>query len=192
MMHMELLRMIWWLVLIRGITLLFFGILAVAWPGITLVVLSYIFAFYILWTGVVNTVHGIVSVEHRRAWFLSLILGLLQIGVSIYVLSNPLLTLATFILLAGVTFFLQGVLEIAVAFMDKDTGSRVLDTIGGVLAIIAGLFILRYPIAGGLAFTWVMGVYGIVVGAFVIAAALNIHTVIEKALQGKGKGRLAM
>lgn len=192
MKHMELLRMIWWLVLVRGIALLFFGILAVAWPGITLVVLSYIFAFYILWTGVVNIVHGTVSVAHRRAWFLSLILGLLQIGVSIYVLSNPLLTLATFILLAGFTFFLQGVLEIAVAFMDKDTGSKVLDTIGGVLGIIAGLFVLRYPIAGGLAFTWIMGVYGIFVGALVIAAALNIHTLFEEALQGKGKGRLAM
>lgn len=184
---MDLIRAFWWLILLRGIALLFLGIIAVAWPGITLVILSYIFAFFILWTGIVNTVHGIVSIPHRNGWLLSLILGLIQIGVSIYILKNPLLTLATFILLVGFMFLLQGVLEIIAAFIDKDAGSRILDIIGGILGILAGFFVLRYPLEGGLAFVWVMGVYGIVAGSITIAASLSMRNLFNGIVPHKAK-----
>jgi|GEM_PF-6797724 len=55
-------------------------------------------------------------------------------------------------------------MEILVAFTDRDIGTRILEVVAGILAILAGFLVLRYQIAGGLAFIWVIGVYGIVVG----------------------------
>ena len=189
--YMEMARTWWWMILLRGIALLVLGILAVAWSGITLIVLSYIFALYVLTLGILNTIHGVSGVNTRRGWFVSLLLGIAQIAVSIYVLRSPILTLAVFVLLVGFTFMLQGVLEIIIAFIEEDLGSRVFDSIGGVLGIIAGFFIVRYPIAGGLTFVWVMGIYGIIVGSIVIATALGIHAVVEKEVVTKS-GRRAL
>lgn len=171
-------EMAWWMILIRGLALLFLGIAAIAWPGITLVVAVYIFALYILIAGIINIVHGITGVNARRAWFLNLLLGLVQIIAGIFVLRNPGLTIAAFILVVGFVFLLQGILEIIVAFIDKDATAKTLDIIAGILGILAGFFILRYPISGGLAFIWVIGAYGIVAGAIQIAMALTVHHVL--------------
>ncbi|HEV2339358.1 MAG TPA: DUF308 domain-containing protein [Patescibacteria group bacterium] len=189
---MKVLETLWWIALLRGVALLLLGVLAISWPGITLIVLAYIFAFYVLMAGIINVIHGIYGITQRRSWFLSLILGLIQIGVSIYVLRVPALTLATFILLVGFAFLMQGVLEIIIAFVEQDLGSRVIDIIGGILAIVAGFFILRYPISGGIAFVWVMGVYGLVVGSFVIAVALGFRREMNGSLSTKIKKRLAL
>ena len=184
---MEILKTIWWLTLIRGIVLLFMGLLAVAWPGITLIVLSYLFVAYVITAGIVNTIFGIMSVGKRRGWFLNVILGIAEIVISIYVLQSPAITLAVFIGVVGITFMAQGVLQIIIAFADKDMGSRLLDTIGGILALVAGFFILRYPISGGLAFTWVFGAYGIFGGSLLIAIALGARVFLEDAVKMGGK-----
>lgn len=185
-------KTLWWMILLRGIVSLFLGILSVAWTSITLIILSYIFAFYVLALGIINTVHGITAINGRRGWFLSLMLGIAQIAVSIYVLQVPGLTLVTFILLVGLLFLAQGIMEIIIAFTDTDMGSRILDVIGGVLGILAGFFVLRYPVSGGLAFVWVMGVYGIVTGSLAIAAALSIHAVFEVIPSGKTRKGLTV
>jgi uncharacterized membrane protein HdeD (DUF308 family) len=184
-------NMVWWMVLIRGIVLLLLGIFAVAWPNITLIIAAYIFALYILISGVINTIHGISGAAARRAWFLSLILGLAQIVVGIYVLRGPALTLAVFILVVGFTFLLQGILEVIVSFIEKTTSERVLDIVGGIFGILAGFFILRNPVTGGLAFVWVIGVYGIVVGAMAIAMALSLHAAFVSAESGNTRKRVA-
>lgn len=189
---MKALEMIWWMILLRGISLLFLGILAIAWPGITLIILAYIFALYVLAIGIINTIHGITGISGRRAWFISLLLGIAQIAVSMYVLQFPGLTLAIFVLLVGFSFLGQGILEIIIAFTDRDVGSRILDIVGGILGILAGFFILRYPISGGLAFVWVIGVYGIVVGSIAVATALSLHTLFEDVTPGKAGKRLAI
>jgi len=37
---------VWWLVLLRGIFMVLFGIIALFWPGIALLTLAYVFGFY--------------------------------------------------------------------------------------------------------------------------------------------------
>jgi uncharacterized membrane protein HdeD (DUF308 family) len=48
----------------------------------------------------------------------------------------------------------------------------VLTAIGGILGIVAGIIVLRYPIAGGLAYVWVLGLYALVAGSIYIALAI--------------------
>ncbi len=178
-------KAVWWLVLIQGITLLLFGLLTVAWPGLTFVVLAYLFALFVLTTGVVNTIHGIMGISKRRGWFLSLLLGIVEIAVSIYVLRVPNLTLTTFAAVLGLTFMIQAILAIIVSFVDITVESRVLDIIGGVLGIIAGFLILRYPLTGGITYVWVIGIYGLVAGAIRIALALSVYSEVEKVAPAK-------
>ncbi len=173
-------KVVWWMVLLQGLALLLFGIFAVAWPSLTFIIFSYLFALYVLTAGVVNTVYGISGISRRRGWFLSLALGIVELAVSVYVLKTPFLTLAAFAAVLGITIIFQGIMGIIISFVDLTIGTRVLDIVGGVLGIIAGFFILRYPLTGGIAYAWVIGIYGLVAGAIRIAIALSAFPEIEK------------
>ena len=188
---MKKIKTIWWLVLIRGIALLLMGLLAVVWPGITLIVLSYLFVAYVITAGIANIIFGIMSIGKRRGWFLNLILGIAEIAVSVYVLQSPLITLAIFVGVVGITFMVQGVLSIIIAFMNNDTGSRILNVIGGILALLAGFVILLYPLTGGLAFVLIFGAYGILGGSLLIAIALGTRVLLEDDAKMGGKKHVA-
>ena len=170
----------WWLILIRGLFLLFFGFFALFWPGMTLQVLILIFSLYIAVDGVVNIIRGILSIGKKNSlWFLTLVLGLLEVLVGIYVFRHPGITLYVFMILIGAAFVARGVLEIILIF-DKSEGHPALHAIAGILALIAGVAVLVYPAAGGIAFVWILGLYGLIAGPILIAVSLTLHSVVKK------------
>lgn len=161
--------------ILEGIAAVLFGIAAVFWPGLTGVTLLYLFATFILISGVVNMMGGVFSIRDKgSAWFLRMIIGILQLGVGVYLLRHPHVTFATLILLIGFTLIFRGVFEVVMAF-DRDTlaGSRMLAVISGALAVIAGIIILFQPVSGGVAFVWVLGLYALISGPIIIATAID-------------------
>jgi uncharacterized membrane protein HdeD (DUF308 family) len=161
----------------EGVVALLFGIAAVFWPGLTIVTLLYLFAAFILVSGVINLVRGIFTVgQGAGAWFLRVLLAVLQIGIGVYLLRHPHVTFATLILLIGFGLIFRGVFEIVSAFMDDLTaGARTILIIAGALALLAGIIVLFQPVAGGVAFVWVLGLYALIMGPMIIASALSEH-----------------
>jgi uncharacterized membrane protein HdeD (DUF308 family) len=176
------LKNIWWLLLLRGIVFLLFGIIAIGWPLMTFITLTYIFALYIIFSGIFNLIHGIMGTHHgHRYWFLTIIVGIFEIGVGAYAFNNPLINIAALTLLIGFTFIIRGVFETIAAFDDiYGNTHKTLLAIGGVLGIIAGIIILKYPIAGGLAFTWVLGVYALIVGSIFVALSMMARDITDE------------
>src|SRR3954471_21274050 len=91
----------WWALTLRGIAAVLFGIAAVFWPHITLVTLLYIFSAWVLVDGVIRIVTGVSRIGRHQLGFLTLVIGLLQLGVGVYLLRHPGVTFATLILLIG-------------------------------------------------------------------------------------------
>lgn len=167
----------WWLLVIRGIILLLFGLMAIIWPGITLVVLAFIFGLYLIAAGVVDVITGARSVKLTPMWFLRVILGIAEIAVGIYIINTGiLLTIASFILLIGLFLIFQGIVEIVSSFrVASDFGMKFWHIFGGLLGILVGFFVLRQPVAGGVAFTWLLGFYGLLGGALSLTAGLGLR-----------------
>jgi uncharacterized membrane protein HdeD (DUF308 family) len=171
---------VWWLLLLRGIALMLFGVIAVLWPGLTLLALATAFAAFLLIVGVIDIITSIRAQGRRSLWFLTLILGLAEIGLGVFLLKTG-LVLATFIALVGFAILIIGVIEIIAAFEPgEDAGRRFLLIIAGALGIIAGFVVLRYPASGSLAFTWVLGVWGLIVGAIQVAMCLSLRTKLHE------------
>jgi uncharacterized membrane protein HdeD (DUF308 family) len=57
----------------------------------------------------------------------------------------------------------------AFTWTQDSAGRRTLNGILGALGVIVGIFILRQPVAGGLAFVWVLGLYALIAGPVTIA-----------------------
>ena len=169
----------WWLLMLQAVLAVFFGIIAIFWPGLTLLTLVYLFSAYVLAWGLMDIVHGLMSVGRRGTWWLTLLFGLIGLAVGIYLVRHPAASLATLILLIGLTFIARGVLDIVGTFLDKATPPyRILMLLAGLAAIIAGIVILLQPLAGGVAFVWILGLYALVFGTLMFVMALEARAAL--------------
>ncbi|HSX14544.1 MAG TPA: DUF308 domain-containing protein [Candidatus Saccharimonadales bacterium] len=168
---------LWWMITLEGVAALLFGIAAIFWPGLTLVALVYIFSAYVLISGIVNMVMGIVTMG-SSSWFFRLIVGLVELGVGVYLVRHPGVTAATLILLIGFMLIFRGVFGAVASFSD-DEGNKTLGVVGGVLAVLAGIIVLMNPAAGGVAFVWVLGLYGLITGPLLIVVGMETKHLME-------------
>lgn len=179
----------WWVLTVRGIAAILFGLAAVFWPGITLVTLVYLFSAFILVYGIVDIVEGLMSIGRSgMGWILTLILGFLQVGVGVYLLRHTTVAFATIVLVIGFMLIVRGVFEIVQAFMDDaSASSRTLLLIGGVIAALAGIVVLRQPAASGVAFVWVLGVFALISGPMLIAGSIDAKHLLNNASSSSGR-----
>lgn len=161
--------------LVGGITVLTFGIAAVFWPGLTLLTLLYLFATYALVSGIINLMSGIFQVERdASSAILKVVLGVLQLGVGVYLLRHPHVTFATFILLIGFTLIFRGVFDIVAAFMaDLGATKQTMSAIAGLLSLVVGIVVLFQPEKSGVAFVWLLGIYALIAGPIAIAMSVE-------------------
>jgi len=169
------------LVIAEGILAVLFGIIALFYPGETLVILIALFGIFVLAWGIINLVSSIVSITHASTWWLRLIFSVLIIGLGVFLLRNPAVSFSTFILLVGFTFIIRGIVEFVSAFFENSRSlpkeMKSLAIIGGIVGVIAGLIVLAQPVASGVALVWIIGLYAVLEGSLVIATAIKIRSI---------------
>ncbi len=177
---MDAVKPMWEALMVRGIAGILFGIVAVFWPGLTLVTLVYIFSVYVLISGVVGIITGVSHLVKGNKWFLGLLLGFVELGVGIYLVRHPLVTFATLILLIGLVFIARGVFEVVMGFTEDNYAThKLLVIMGGVLSAVVGIIVLLQPAAGGVAFVWVLGLYALITGPILVALSLDVKKTVE-------------
>ncbi len=177
-------RNVWWTLVLGGLISVIFGFVAMIWPGITVGVLALLLAVFLGVYGVLDIVRSLKKFKDSfLSGFLGLVLGLLEVGVSVFLLSNvgSGFAVATLALLVAISFIVRGVIGMVLAFDSAaSSGTRWLNGGVGALAIIAGLVIVWYPVSGTLAWIWVVGLFAIISGAFEIAMGFMAKDAFEK------------
>ncbi len=181
----------WWVLTVRGIAAILFGLAAVFWPGLTLVTLVYLFSALILVYGIVDIVEGLLNVGRGGiGWILTLVLGFLQVGVGVYLLRHTTLAFATLVLLIGLVLVVRGVFEVVMAFFgDESATGRMLLIIGGVVSGLAGVVVLRQPATAGVAFVWILGVFALITGPMLIAMSIDTKNELNSLASGRSRSR---
>lgn len=176
-MNGETVKDLWGSILLRGIMATLFGIAAVFWPGMTLVTLVYLFGGFILASGLVGLISGLVAGKDtvmNRA--MVVIISLIEIGVGVYLLRHPMVSFGTLVLLIGFTLIVRGVIDVVGGLFESGASAtyRLLTVIGGLLAGLAGVIILFQPAAAGVAFVWLLGLYALLAGPLLIALSFDV------------------
>ena len=174
-------RAIWWLVLIRGILAIVFGVIALIHPGVAFVALVYTFAAFAFVDGIANIVHAVRVRERDRRWGWLLAQGILSVIAGVLAFVFPLaagLTLGIFALsLIGVYAIMMGIAGIPAAASVVDGGRKVLGFIVAILSILLGIALLVVvfvaPLSGIVNLIWLIGIYAIIVGVVLIIAAIQ-------------------
>jgi uncharacterized membrane protein HdeD (DUF308 family) len=173
---------IWWMPFLEGLLAIAFGALAVFWPGLTLVTLVILVSvFFIVW-GIIETIDGLLNIKDSIVWWIQVLFGVISLGIGLYFARHFHASLRLFIFLVGLVLIARGIIDIAGSVMLKKLFAmhRVLYTILGALAIVAGIFILLQPTTGGIAFVWILGLFSILFGIVMMVIAAEMHNYINK------------
>jgi uncharacterized membrane protein HdeD (DUF308 family) len=161
----------WWLILLRGVAAVAFGVLAIVWPGTTLLTLVILFGAYAM-------VDGLLALGGRgrwsgSSWWLA-IAGGLGVVTGFATFFWPGLTALVLLVFIGMWTLMRGILEIAGAIqMRHETEDAWLLALDGGISVIFGLSVLAFPGAGALGLIWIIAAYAIVSGAVLIMLSLG-------------------
>jgi uncharacterized membrane protein HdeD (DUF308 family) len=104
-----------WLYLVGGVLSVLAGILAFAWPGRTLLVVSVVLAWFLVFKGIVDVV-GALADTGRPWWWVGLIVGILELLLGIWAAGYPGRSLFVFVNVVGIYAMFYGFGEIFAAF----------------------------------------------------------------------------
>jgi uncharacterized membrane protein HdeD (DUF308 family) len=166
----------WWLILLRGIAAIAFGVLAILWPAVTLLTLTLIWAAYAVADGVLALWAATFGKggEVGRRWWLALA-GVASFAAGAFTFAWPATAAAALLLLIGCWSIVVGVLQIVGAIqLRKEIDGEWLLALSGIISILFGAVLLIYPGAGALAMIWTIGWFAILVGCSQIAVGLRL------------------
>jgi uncharacterized membrane protein HdeD (DUF308 family) len=170
----KLLSRAWWMLALRGVVALLFGILAFLLPGLTLLWLVMLFAAYALISGVAAVVGAVKNRTSDRHWWLILLLGLVSIGAGIIAIVVPGLTALVWVYVIGANALITGVLDIAVAIrLRKVIEGEWLLIVSGLASLLFGIAVILFPGAGALALVWLISAYALVTGILLLGLAFK-------------------
>jgi uncharacterized membrane protein HdeD (DUF308 family) len=112
-----------WLFLAGGVLSILAGIIAFVWPGRTLLVISVVLAWFLVFKGIVDIVAAF-SNHGRPWWWVTLILGILELLLGIWAAGYPGRSLFVFVNVVGIYAVFYGFTEVFAAFDLRGLGHR--------------------------------------------------------------------
>ena len=164
----------WWLLLIRGILAIAFGVLVLLWPDLALLTLTLLWGAYAIADGIFALGAATLgkSRETARRLWLALI-GLAGILVGLLTFVWPEITAQVLLLFIASWAIITGMLQIWGALeLRKEIEVEWMLGLIGLLSIALGIFLIARPSAGALAFIWLIGSLAIFVGCIYVSLSL--------------------
>ena len=171
----SLLQHLWKSTLLSGILAVVVGVLAWTWPTLTIIVTAIFFGAYLLVTGITQVVFAFslhVSAGGRVLLFISGAAALILALLCFRSLQESTLLLAIWI---GIGFIFRGVATAVSAISDTTLPGRVWEIFIGLLSLVAGIFMLSWPLQSLETLTRVVGIWLIVIGLFEVVSSFGIR-----------------
>ena len=171
---LELLARRWHLVVLRGVVAVLFGILAIAWPGITVLALALLFGIYTLLDGVTSIVMGIGQ-EKDRVYMITL--GVLGVVAGLIALIWPQITVIVLLVIIAVWAIFAGVMQLAAAVrLRKVIRNEWFLALSGIVALVLGLLLIVQPAEGAIALVIAIATFAIVWGLTLVVLGFRLRT----------------
>lgn len=175
----EALKRGWWLLVLRGLIAVLFGILTFVWPGITLVTLVFLFGFYALGNGIFTLGVAIRAPKGTPGIGTMVLLGLLGIAAGIVAFVYPGITALSLLSIIAVWAIFTGVIEIAVAIrLRKELANEWMLILSGALSVLFGVLVIVSPGAGALSVAWLIGAYAVAFGIMMLMLAFRVKSLV--------------
>ena len=165
----------WWLVLLRGIAAIVFGVLAFVWPGLTLLTLVLLYGAYALVDGAFALIAAFTGgAKPVPTWWL-IVVGLAGIAAGLATFLWPGITALVLLVFIGAWAIVHGIFEIIGAIkLRKEIDNEWWLILAGAMSVIFGIIVLVAPGAGALGLVWAIGAYSVVFGILLVGLSLRL------------------
>ncbi len=165
----------WWLLALRGVLAIVFGVAALIWPGLTLLVLVTLFGAYAIVDGVV-AILSVVRHRERGRWWAVLLEGVFGILAGLVAFLLPGITAVALVFVIGVWAMLTGLMEISAALrLRRMIENEWMLGLAGILSLVFGAALVVFPGAGALALVTLIAAYAIVFGIAMLFLGLRLR-----------------
>jgi uncharacterized membrane protein HdeD (DUF308 family) len=167
----------WWALAVRGLLAIFFGVLALTWPIVTLHVLVLFYGAYALADGVFSLLAALGgNPQHGSRWWMVLLEGLAGVAVGVITFVYPEITEIILLYLIASWAVVTGFFEILAALrLRKHIQGEWVLALAGVLSVLLGVIMFARPGEGLLFIVWVVGIYAILFGVALLVLALRLR-----------------
>jgi uncharacterized membrane protein HdeD (DUF308 family) len=165
----------WWLMVLRGLLTILFGLAALAWQTPSLAALGLLFGVYFLSDGLLAVIAGSTRHDGSHPWWLLLIEGSAGILAGGLAFLSPGLTTTTLLYLLAAWAIIIGMVEIVSAVrLRAEIDNEWFLAVKGVLSAALGLVLVIWPGPGALGLVWVIGAYALGSGLLLIGLGFRL------------------
>ena len=165
----------WWAAAIRGVIAILIGAFAIFAPAATLIALVMIFAAYALVDGVFAIVLAIRGARKHERWGWLLFNGIISIASAAIAILFPGLTAFAFAILFAAWAIVSGTASLIAGFQLGKSHGRWWLILGGVIAIIFGIWAVLVPPLAMLALSYMVGFQAFLAGFTLLALAYRLR-----------------
>jgi uncharacterized membrane protein HdeD (DUF308 family) len=165
----------WWAVLLRGVLAVMIGVLAFAWPAVTLSVLVLMFGCYALVDGVFSLVAAAGGRQRQDRWMLALE-GVIGVWAGVVTLRAPHVIATVLIFFLSFWAMTMGFLKIAAAYrLRREIAGEFWLAASGVLSVLFALLVLFRPAVGAIGLAWIFAGFVTLMGIVLIMLGLELR-----------------
>jgi len=163
----------WGLAVVLGVLSIILGVLAIAYPGRTVVIVAIFFAAWLFVTGIYEVIVSFTRDGDTAMRVFHAIIGVLAVIVGFALLRTPFQSVEVLIFVLGVFWLVQGIMTFVAAFSVKQ--GRNWGIFIGILGVLAGIVILAYPIDSALTLAFIGGIWLVILGIMQIVAGFQLR-----------------
>jgi uncharacterized membrane protein HdeD (DUF308 family) len=161
--------------ILLGVLAVIVGIIAIAWPQVTILALVILFAVYAFIAAGLQAMRAFSS---RTAGPVvgRLLLALIDLAAGVIALAWPGPTALVLVLVVGIWAFAGGVFEIFAAFQSGETaGTRALFIVAGLVSILFGVVLFAHPKVGAVTLALLFGLFTLIYGFSQITMGIELR-----------------
>jgi uncharacterized membrane protein HdeD (DUF308 family) len=180
--------------ILRGVLAIIVGIIALAWPGVTVLALVILFAVYAFIGAGFQAMRAFSSATAGPV-FGFLLLGLIDLAAGVIAVVWPGPTALVLVLVVAIWAFTGGLLEIFAAFRSGEpAGTRALFVLAGLVSVAFGVVLFARPVIGAFTLALLFGLFSlsygvslIVIGVQARRSGQTLHAVLKDGLRRRGR-----
>src|SRR6516162_4139967 len=161
----------------RGILALAVGVIALAWPSVTVLALVILFAIYAFMASGLQAARAFSS---RKAGpvFGHLLLGLIDLAAGVVALVWPAPTAYVLVIVVAAWALVGGLAEVFAGFGGGETaGTRAMFILAGLVSVAFGVLLFARPGVGAVTLALLFGLYSMIYGLSQITAGVQVRQV---------------
>lgn len=170
----------WWVLILRGLFAIMLGLIALAWPDITVFVIVTIIGAFLLLDGLIEIWVGFLGRGHQAGWWTDALLGVLAVLAGVAILAWPGVSALGLMIFIGASLVVYGAtLAYQAIRLRGELANETLVLATGALAVLVGIGFIVVPRAGAAVLGLLTGAWLVIFGVLLIAIGWKLRGIIR-------------